>query len=124
MAANAPTSGKQPMASMAPATDGNPNICARCRGGSVPIPVNAAISAPATVTPRSKRVARIRYKLSSIPLTLPASANAAQENCSRSEEHTSELQPLMRISYAVLCLKTKLTQYNDTTHSQVEQTQY
>src|SRR3546814_10530783 len=35
----------------------------------------------------------------------------------RSEEHTSELQSLMRISYAVLCLKTKhkeqkLTLYN------------
>src|SRR3546814_8095727 len=27
----------------------------------------------------------------------------------RSEEHTSELQSLMRISYAVLCLKTKKT---------------
>src|SRR3546814_8108525 len=27
----------------------------------------------------------------------------------RSEEHTSELQSLMRISYAVLCLKTKQT---------------
>src|SRR3546814_3338254 len=29
----------------------------------------------------------------------------------RSEEHTSELQSLMRISYAVFCLK-KTTQYN------------
>src|SRR3546814_2009385 len=28
----------------------------------------------------------------------------------RSEEHTSELQSLMRISYAVFCLKTKRTQ--------------
>src|SRR3546814_5250656 len=28
----------------------------------------------------------------------------------RSEEHTSELQSLMRISYAVLCLKKKKTQ--------------
>src|SRR3546814_6874085 len=27
--------------------------------------------------------------------------------CRRSEEHTSELQSLMRISYAVFCLKTK-----------------
>src|SRR3546814_2533732 len=27
--------------------------------------------------------------------------------CDRSEEHTSELQSLMRISYAVFCLKTK-----------------
>src|SRR3546814_5745847 len=30
----------------------------------------------------------------------------------RSEEHTSELQSLMRISYAVFCLKTKKTKQN------------
>src|SRR3546814_9396680 len=30
--------------------------------------------------------------------------------CSRSEEHTSELQSLMRISYAVFCLKKKKQQ--------------
>src|SRR3546814_1488521 len=30
----------------------------------------------------------------------------------RSEEHTSELQSLMRISYAVFCLKTKKKQQN------------
>src|SRR3546814_2129097 len=29
------------------------------------------------------------------------------ELCGRSEEHTSELQSLMRISYAVFCLKKK-----------------
>src|SRR3546814_9053608 len=29
-------------------------------------------------------------------------------NCLRSEEHTSELQSLMRISYAVFCLKKKI----------------
>src|SRR3546814_5311702 len=32
---------------------------------------------------------------------------------SRSEEHTSELQSLMRISYAVFCLKKKKTQINE-----------
>src|SRR3546814_1212839 len=32
------------------------------------------------------------------------------EPSSRSEEHTSELQSLMRISYAVFCLKKKKTQ--------------
>src|SRR3546814_10525910 len=32
----------------------------------------------------------------------------------RSEEHTSELQSLMRISYAVFCLKKKKTQINTT----------
>src|SRR3546814_6082644 len=30
-----------------------------------------------------------------------------EHQCHRSEEHTSELQSLMRISYAVFCLKTK-----------------
>src|SRR3546814_6482992 len=30
----------------------------------------------------------------------------------RSEEHTSELQSLMRISYAVFCLKKKIYTYN------------
>src|SRR3546814_2159069 len=32
---------------------------------------------------------------------------AARRQLDRSEEHTSELQSLMRISYAVFCLKTK-----------------
>src|SRR3546814_19416730 len=32
----------------------------------------------------------------------------------RSEEHTSELQSLMRISYAVFCLKKKTTQTSST----------
>src|SRR3546814_9528160 len=32
---------------------------------------------------------------------------AAMKSVSRSEEHTSELQSLMRISYAVFCLKKK-----------------
>src|SRR3546814_1639659 len=34
-------------------------------------------------------------------------AKAMASCCARSEEHTSELQSLMRISYAVFCLKTK-----------------
>src|SRR3546814_10797747 len=33
----------------------------------------------------------------------------------RSEEHTSELQSLMRISYAVFCLKKKNNKYQDST---------
>src|SRR3546814_19235992 len=39
----------------------------------------------------------------------------------RSEEHTSELQSLMRISYAVLCLKNK-TQNNITSSARHKQT--
>src|SRR3546814_8852422 len=37
---------------------------------------------------------------------------AAAPHASRSEEHTSELQSLMRISYAVFCLKKKKTTQN------------
>src|SRR3546814_9577876 len=35
---------------------------------------------------------------------------ASYQEAIRSEEHTSELQSLMRISYAVFCLKKKTTQ--------------
>src|SRR3546814_1655669 len=47
-------------------------------------------------------------------------ANLLQEHAgiageTRSEEHTSELQSLMRISYAVFCLKKKNTKHNSNT---------
>src|SRR3546814_7716233 len=38
---------------------------------------------------------------------LTAIGKAHETFCPRSEEHTSELQSLMRISYAVFCLKKK-----------------
>src|SRR3546814_2629487 len=47
-----------------------------------------------------------------VVVTLPASASAPAAG--RSEEHTSELQSLMRISYAVFCLKKKT--YNNICH--------
>src|SRR3546814_4642580 len=50
-----------------------------------------------------------------------AARHAAIPQGARSEEHTSELQSLMRISYAVFCLKKKnknhnIKQYHTTTH--------
>src|SRR3546814_1615437 len=55
---------------------------------------------------------------SSLSKTLPAQANLGLKFSTprpvRSEEHTSELQSLMRISYAVFCLKKKKQQI--TTH--------
>src|SRR3546814_10376959 len=38
-------------------------------------------------------------------------AGSGYKHGRRSEEHTSELQSLMRISYAVFCLKKKTTKY-------------
>src|SRR3546814_1509791 len=40
-------------------------------------------------------------------LGIPATFSFRPEGTHRSEEHTSELQSLMRISYAVFCLKKK-----------------
>src|SRR3546814_3135995 len=40
--------------------------------------------------------------------------DVATEHALRSEEHTSELQSLMRISYAVFCLKKQRTLIKDT----------
>src|SRR3546814_6125628 len=39
-------------------------------------------------------------------------ASGAMPWGARSEEHTSELQSLMRISYAVFCLKKKISNYH------------
>src|SRR3546814_2893303 len=41
-----------------------------------------------------------------------ARARPTRRRARRSEEHTSELQSLMRISYAVFCLKKKIRNYN------------
>src|SRR3546814_10021786 len=46
---------------------------------------------------------------------LPQGAIEFRFRC-RSEEHTSELQSLMRISYAVFCLKQKSNSYQNHTH--------
>src|SRR3546814_3883428 len=61
----------------------------------------------------SKKLVHCRGSLiSALMSTAPSTA--------RSEEHTSELQSLMRISYAVFCLKKKNTQKNETAQDQTE----
>src|SRR3546814_2354664 len=45
-------------------------------------------------------------------LRSPLNAISGFAQIIRSEEHTSELQSLMRISYAVFCLKKKITRTN------------
>src|SRR3546814_1213833 len=46
----------------------------------------------------------------------------ARGTSSRSEEHTSELQSLMRISYAVFCLKQKKNTHTQRTIRQIQKT--
>src|SRR3546814_3920250 len=59
-------------------------------------------SAPFFPTRRRRRQPRVRRAL---PVPRPGTLRGAGRE--RSEEHTSELQSLMRISYAVFCLKKK-----------------
>src|SRR3546814_8831957 len=66
----------------------------------------------------------IQDKLASLLDLLPATATINVQTDAgyvRSEEHTSELQSLMRISYAVFCLKTKKTRYIYTTERNQKQ---
>src|SRR3546814_10180216 len=58
------------------------------------------------LTPRTEFVASFvgSPKINLLPVTVDPAGDRAR---ARSEEHTSELQSLMRISYAVFCLKKK-----------------
>src|SRR3546814_1263370 len=47
--------------------------------------------------------------------------DADAADADRSEEHTSELQSLMRISYAVFCLKKKNTELSTHLHPTIRQ---
>src|SRR3546814_3101999 len=55
--------------------------------------------------------------ISSAALRQRATSTQSHKGWSRSEEHTSELQSLMRISYAVFCLKKKNILYLTTSKS-------
>src|SRR3546814_2511607 len=74
-----------------------------------------AIVSPLTVfvalvtAPLRDLVGLIDARIEQLGVASPADAEEAIGE--RSEEHTSELQSLMRISYAVFCLKKKNTNY-------------
>src|SRR3546814_3357373 len=59
--------------------------------------------------------------ISTLGVEQPAADHAAARR--RSEEHTSELQSLMRISYAVLCLKKKKIRQHNRYSNYTQQTQ-
>src|SRR3546814_8507168 len=70
----------------------------------------AAQAATATGTATAKILRQITLtKTSDLQYATIISGATASTIAVRSEEHTSELQSLMRISYAVFCLKKKKT---------------
>src|SRR3546814_2390780 len=86
------------------------------------LPLRLSIGKPRSLNHRRKTCSILdgcRSRLTDgppLPIRLPSSATTSpgrhsRHRCGtgRSEEHTSELQSLMRISYAVFCLKKKTT---------------
>src|SRR3546814_9462332 len=79
-------------------------------------PVTGARAAFAVVSGRAPSAAEAAsgssmalFAAASAPVVTCASATVGSAAPTRSEEHTSELRSLMRISYAVFCLKTTRT---------------
>src|SRR3546814_2320637 len=68
-----------------------------CHGGTPSAGSNVCTSPPAPACPEAGHSPRLQRTQAS----------------NRSEEHTSELQSLMRISYAVFCLKKKTLSNNE-----------
>src|SRR3546814_3828583 len=83
--------------------DGMPDHPLPELGGKTPL--------EAARTPNLDRIAKSAIKfgmVKTIPDNLPPGSDVGNLTVlGRSEEHTSELQSLMRISYAVFCLKKK-----------------
>src|SRR3546814_3126886 len=72
------------------------------RRGNPPPPGSTRRRLP---SPGSRPLQRRSFRLYPSPFAVPSDPRLSLDK--RSEEHTSELQSLMRISYAVFCLKKK-----------------
>src|SRR3546814_3796744 len=70
-------------------------------------PFATAIRAASAPTPTSRKGTDYAIQTCRAALRTDARTRDAIPTRRRSEEHTSELQSLMRISYAVFCLKKK-----------------
>src|SRR3546814_4128001 len=77
------------------------------------------LRAPFAIDERGGSVGKIALGIAARrhALRLDEDRPARTQPAQRSEEHTSELQSLMRISYAVFCLKKKKNTYNKQLHA-------
>src|SRR3546814_6939674 len=65
------------------------------------------------LAPKPVRLELVKVSRDAQQATLDLASGCAKHARDRSEEHTSELQSLMRISYAVCCLKKKTNIKNE-----------
>src|SRR3546814_5145069 len=91
-----------------------------------PIAVSSAAAAERAAGKRNRRSKKPARGASTLVMTRARATGRMmlQANLTisprRSEEHTSELQSLMRISYAVFCLKKKIQQKQDKEQSRIK----
>src|SRR3546814_1860759 len=90
------------------------------RGASASCTMKMRSPGIARIDSTSIRLARV-WKESRMSPMLGCSARRTISQA-RSEEHTSELQSLMRISYAVFCLKKKKQQKQDHHNKKIQNT--
>src|SRR3546814_5267695 len=97
-----------------------PDLIWRCKGNAAEINRSALGNPDAFEPCREGALDSFRAVLAESAIDLPSGMppmaaglfGYMSYDMVRSEEHTSELQSLMRISYAVFCLKKKNTKYN------------
>src|SRR3546814_6636499 len=95
--------------------------CHHCAGAATPFAATRSwLGRGSTTDTTAKRIAETAAtKRGTGRAWRPRFARASVIDRTRSEEHTSELQSLMRISYAVFCLnkkKNKTKTYNNITY--------
>src|SRR3546814_4747295 len=107
-----------------PSRSGGPPPAARSRGRDAAkrcgLRVHAPRAPPTAAAPAAPSAAAASCPAPAAPAQRrsPPSARCAGQDAARSEEHTSELQSLMRISYAVFCLKKKTHEHQLIRHSE------
>src|SRR3546814_981016 len=87
----------------------------RCRSASVAGSPISSYSASLNDSHHGGMLSSVRTQFMTPKMLTPASNTSGSNASARSEEHTSELQSLMRISYAVFCLKKKKKKHHHTT---------
>src|SRR3546814_7870358 len=95
-----------------PANCVRPSVPATAPRSRVTVALPAPVVKPVRVMlgatgEKASGVPSVSNTISPLPTALPEEVAPPSSVGSRSEEHTSELQSLMRISYAVFCLKKK-----------------
>src|SRR3546814_3047962 len=85
---------------------------------------SVAVAKPLSANARILSVRKVTFSTMPVIAAMERPSRSCASNTgglsSRSEEHTSELQSLMRISYAVFCLKKKKTKKIDIMNHRIQ----